>query len=79
MVSICFPFFSPRCVQNLFGEEERTVLGFLIDNDIWCMDQEYGEIKQESNFLSKIYISRLLGFVTLSFSVDIRHFDISGW
>lgn len=43
------------------------------------MDQEYGGIKQEWNFLTKIYISRLLSFVTLSFSVDIGHFDISGW
>ena len=76
LVSICTPFFSPLFVQNLCGEG-YTLLGLLIDN-IWCRDQEYGEIKQEWNFLSKIYIGRLPSFETLSFSVGIGRFDIGG-
>lgn len=37
-------FFPPQINQNLC---EMLLLGLLIDGNIWCIDQAYGEIKQE--------------------------------
>lgn len=68
-------FFPPQLNQKLC---EMLLLGLLIDSNIWCMDQAYGEMKQEWIFLSKICMWRLLRFESLGFSVGTGHFDIGG-
>lgn len=71
-------FFHSQFVQNLCG---MLLLGFLVDANIWCMNQAYGEIK-EWNFLSKKKKKNIeplgLRFEALDFSVGTGHFDVGG-